>query len=81
MMPAKAKKTICLQGKHDSGKTQTLKKICKRILEKYKDNKKIECKILFEDKYKYDYVKIINNVKGHKIGINTRGDEWHWLER
>lgn len=77
----KIKKIICLQGKHDSGKTKTLKKVCKIILEKYKTNKMSDCKTLFEDCYKYDFVKVINNVKGKKIGINTKGDEWHWLER
>ncbi len=77
-MPDKVKKIICLQGKHDSGKTKTLKKVCKIILEKYKKINKDDYEFLVNGN---DIVIIIKNVKKRIIAISSGGDTWQHINQ
>lgn len=80
-MSTNSKKIICLQGKYDSGKTSTMKRLVKTLLQTYKDNCKDGLEYLFDDFYGVDFVRIIENVNGKKVGINSRGDEWKFIKR
>lgn len=80
-MSNKTKKIICLQGRYDSGKTSTMKRLVKTLLQTYKDNCKDGLEYLFDDIYGEDFVRIIKNVNGKKVGINSRGDEWKFIKR
>ena len=82
-MANKTKKIICLQGKCDSGKTSTMKRLAKTLLQTYKGNSKEDVEYLW-DISGSDFVMTIKDVNGNKVGINSRGDDWkfikHWLE-
>ena len=80
-MAKKTKKTICLQGKSNSGKSYTIIKLWETILAKYKNNSDDDYVQLFVDADNYDFVGVITSVAGHKIGINSRGDDSRWIER
>lgn len=77
----KTKKIICLQGNPNTGKSYTIIKLWEMILRNYKDDKEDDYVQLFVDSDDYDFVGIITSVNGHKIGINSRGDEAGWIER
>ncbi len=75
------KKIICLQGSPNTGKSYTIITLWKLILEKYKNDKDDDYVQFFADTDNYDFVGIITSVNGHKIGINSRGDDPRWIER
>lgn len=75
------KKIICLQGSPNTGKSYTIITLWKLILEKYKNDKDDDYVQFFADANNYDFVGIITSVNGHKIGINSRGDDPRWIER
>ena len=75
------KKIICLQGSPNTGKSYTIITLWKLILEKYKNDKDDDYVQFFVDADSYDFVGIITSVNGHKIGINSRGDDPRWIER
>ncbi|MCR5766182.1 MAG: hypothetical protein K6G09_09440 [Treponema sp.] len=75
------KKIFCLQGEQKRGKTSTLIKLWEIILAKYKNGLSDDYVQLFVDAYNYDFVGVITDVEGHKIGINSRGDDFNWIER
>lgn len=75
------KKIICLQGSPNTGKSYTIITLWKLILEKYKNDKDNDYVQFFADTDNYDFVGIITSVNGHKIGINSRGDDPRWIER
>lgn len=75
------KKLICLQGSPNTGKSYTIITLWKLILEKYKNDKDNDYVQFFADTDNYDFVGIITSVNGHKIGINSRGDDPRWIER
>ena len=75
------KKIICLQGSPNTGKSYTIITLWKLILEKYKNDKDDDYVQFFADADNYDFVGIITSVNGHKIGINSRGDDPRWIER
>ena len=77
----KKKKIICLQGSPNTGKSYTIIKLWKYILENYKDDKEDDYVQFFADSDNYDFVGIITSVNGHKIGVNSRGDDFGWIER
>ena len=80
-MTKKTKKIICLQGSPNTGKSYTIITLWKLILEKYKNDKDDDYVQFFADTDNYDFVGIITSVNGHKIGINSRGDDSKWIER
>lgn len=80
-MSTNSKKIICLQGRYDSGKTSTMKRLVKTLVQTYKLNVKEDVDYLFDDIYGIDFVRIIKNVNGKKVGINSRGDEWNFIKR
>ncbi|MBQ9281451.1 MAG: hypothetical protein IJ207_04545 [Treponema sp.] len=80
-MTKKTKKIICLQGSPNTGKSYTIITLWKLILEKYKNDKDDDYVQFFADTDNYDFVGIITSVNGHKIGINSRGDDPRWIER
>lgn len=80
-MTKKTKKIICLQGSPNTGKSYTIITLWKLILEKYKNDKDDDYVQFFADADNYDFVGIITSVNGHKIGINSRGDDPRWIER
>ena len=80
-MSNKLKKIICLQGRYDSGKTSTMKRLVKTLVQTYTINVKEDIENLFDDIYDIDFVRIIKNVNGKKVGINSRGDEWKFIKR
>ena len=80
-MTKKTKKIICLQGSPNTGKSYTIITLWKLIPEKYKNDKDDDYVQFFADADNYDFVGIITSVNGHKIGINSRGDDPRWIER
>ncbi|MBR1721108.1 MAG: zeta toxin family protein [Treponema sp.] len=80
-MTKKTKKIICLQGSPNTGKSYTIITLWKLILEKYKNDKDDDYVQFYADTDNYDFVGIITSVNGHKIGINSRGDDPRWIER
>ena len=75
------KKIICLKGKHDSGKTHSMIRLEKEIVKIYQNGDRKKNEILFEDIYEIDFVEILNDINGNKIGINSRGDDRKFIER
>ena len=79
-MANKTKKIICLKGKCDSGKSSTMKRLFKTLLQTYKNNSKEDVEYLW-DISGFDFVITIKDVNGKKIGINSRGDDWKFIKR
>ena len=79
-MSNKTKRIICLQGKFDSGKTHTMKRLVKSLLQTYKNNSIDDVEYLL-DISDSDFVRTIENVNGKKVGINSRGDDWKFIKR
>lgn len=77
----KTKKLICLEGSPNTGKSATINKLWEDILVKYKNGSDNDYVHLFVDTGNYDFVGVITSVAGHKIGINSRGDDSGWIER
>lgn len=79
-MANKTKKIICLQGKCNSGKTSTMRRLSRTVLQTYKNNSTDDVEYLL-DLSDCDFVRIIENVNGKKVGINSRGDDWKFIKR